>query len=143
MPADIRLFTLEEANALARELAPGLGRLIELRARLAELDLKGEVLGLTVSAGGTAQNAEARELRELQARRTAIATELTEGVRLIHDRGCLLKDLESGLLDFYTLVGDRLVFLCWKLGEPEITHWHTLQSGFSGRQPLSRIHEIE
>ena len=143
MPAEIRLFTLEEANALVRELKPGLERLVELKAQMDRLDVQGEVLGLTVSAGGNSRNAEAIELKSLQARRAKIADELSEGIRLIHDRGCVLKDLERGLLDFYTVVGDRLVFLCWMLGENEITHWHTLQGGFAGRQPLSRIHDIE
>jgi hypothetical protein len=143
MPAEIRLFTLEEANAQVRELRPGLERLVELKAELDRFEVKGEVLGLTVSAGGNSQNAEALELREIQSRRAAIAQEISQAIRSIHERGCLLKDLDSGLLDFYTLVGDRLVYLCWKLGEPEITHWHTLQGGFAGRQPLSRIHEIE
>ena len=53
-------------------------------------------------------------------------------------RGCVLKDLDRGLLDFYALSGDRLIFLCWQLGESEIAHWHTLEGGFAGRQPLDR-----
>ena len=56
----------------------------------------------------------------------------------IHRRGCLIKDLELGLVDFYALAGDRLVMLCWKIDEPEIQHWHTLDGGFAGRQPLKR-----
>jgi hypothetical protein len=59
-------------------------------------------------------------------------------VRAIHERGALVKDLERGLLDFYALSGDRLIFLCWQLDEPEISHWHTLEGGFSSRQPLNR-----
>jgi len=55
----------------------------------------------------------------------------------VHRRGVLVKDLERGLVDFYALSGDRLIFLCWHLGEAEVSHWHTLEGGFSTRQPLN------
>lgn len=50
--------------------------------------------------------------------------------------GVQVKDLDSGLLDFPFQLEDRVVLLCWKQGETSITHWHTLESGFAGRQPL-------
>lgn len=143
MPAEVRIFTLDEANALARELRPGLERLLELKAALDRAEVRIEVLRLTVSAGGNDGNPEARELGDLQWERGKIAGEISTQIHHIHETGALLKDVDQGLLDFYTLVGDRLVFLCWKLGEPEITHWHTLDSGFAGRQPLSNIGEPE
>ena len=43
---------------------------------------------------------------------------------------------EAGLVDFYSLREDRPIFLCWRLGEDRITHWHEVDSGFSGRQPI-------
>jgi hypothetical protein len=42
----------------------------------------------------------------------------------------------EGLIDFPSLVDDRLVYLCWKLGEPEVLYWHELEAGFRGRQSL-------
>lgn len=48
--------------------------------------------------------------------------------------GVQVKDLDSGLLDFPCRLGDEIVLLCWKMGETEIRHWHTMESGFSGRQ---------
>ena len=50
--------------------------------------------------------------------------------------GCLLKDLNSGLIDFYSVRDHQPIFLCWKLGEDRIRFWHTLEDGYSGRQPL-------
>ena len=44
--------------------------------------------------------------------------------------------LDRGLVDFYSLMGDRLVFLCWQVSEPEVSHWHTLEDGFAGRQQI-------
>jgi hypothetical protein len=50
--------------------------------------------------------------------------------------GCVFKGFEAGLVDFYALREDRLVFLCWKLGEERIPHWHDIDAGFAGRHPI-------
>ena len=51
--------------------------------------------------------------------------------------GCEYKDRTNGLVDFPARMGDKLVYLCWKLGEPEILYWHELHAGFAGRQPVA------
>lgn len=50
--------------------------------------------------------------------------------------GCELKDLQRGLIDFPALYRGRPVYLCWLLGEPDITQYHDLDTGFAGRQPI-------
>ena len=78
----------------------------------------------------------ARDLAANSERYNTLAELISNGVSAIHRRGCLIKDMDSGLLDFYALNGDRLVFLCWKLGEKRIAHWHGTNEGFSSRKPL-------
>lgn len=51
--------------------------------------------------------------------------------------GCELKDYRSGLIDFVGRHEGRDIYLCWKLGEPAVEHWHELHAGFAGRQPVS------
>ena len=53
--------------------------------------------------------------------------------------GCVFKGFDDGLVDFYSLREDRLVFLCWRYGEERITHWHELEAGAAGRQPLDGV----
>ena len=48
----------------------------------------------------------------------------------------VVKDLDQGLVDFLARRGREQVFLCWRLGEPEIRYWHRLQDGFANRKPL-------
>lgn len=50
--------------------------------------------------------------------------------------GCLLKDVRLGLVDFPSLREGRLIYLCWKLGEPEVMYWHDLNSGYAARQNI-------
>ena len=48
--------------------------------------------------------------------------------------------LEHGLLDFPTTLDGRVVYLCWKRGEPKVSHWHEINGGFAGRQPVTTEH---
>ena len=54
----------------------------------------------------------------------------------VRDMGVLVKDLDKGLCDFPYLREDRVVYLCWHLGEDSIGYWHDRESGFASREPL-------
>lgn len=56
--------------------------------------------------------------------------------------GCIIKDLEEGLVDFLHRFEGREVFLCWKLGEDKIQHWHEIDDGYAGRQEIIRHDDI-
>lgn len=63
--------------------------------------------------------------------------ELVEIIQRLHRAGVLVKGVEEGLVDFPHLRADGAeVYLCWKLGEPELAYWHPLDTGFAGRQRL-------
>ena len=61
---------------------------------------------------------------------------IAECVRLLDDAGVQVKDLDEGLLDFPAQKDGEDVLLCWKVGEPEVAYWHSLEEGFAGRKPL-------
>lgn len=73
---------------------------------------------------------------ELRAHKDASARGLKQAVAQFEEIGCLLKDLEIGLVDFPTLYRGDEVYLCWKTGEPSITFWHRVEDGFAGRKPI-------
>ena len=137
----LEIFTVEEANRLAGEIRPDLGRLVETQRENDRVKTRIDVLRLA-AAGASPSNPDAVELADLEQRRARLADRISRGVAGIHRRGGLVKDLDRGLVDFYALAGDRLVFLCWKMDEVEILHWHTLEGGFANRQPLKRA-ELE
>lgn len=75
----------------------------------------------------------------LAVKRTAIQAsvqQVKDSIEEIDSIGVEVKDLDSGLLDFPCKLGEETVLLCWKLGEPEIAHWHTMDGGFQGRKPI-------
>lgn len=57
-------------------------------------------------------------------------------VKRIQSYGCVVKDMNSGLLDFLAKIDGREVYLCWRYGEPRVAHYHELHTGYNGRQPV-------
>jgi hypothetical protein len=141
-PMKLSLFSVEDANRVAQELRPELQRLSRIKREFDQVQSRTDVLRV-ITAGAAPENPDALDLKRLLERRAQLGDEIARGIQAVHRHGCVLKDLDQGLVDFYALAGDRLVFLCWRMDEPEVAHWHTLTGGFAGRQPLSRLHEAE
>ncbi len=122
-----RLFTQDEANHMLEDLRPLVAEVISTRARLVELQpALAPVLEKLLGNGGSRFSAELLDTFE----------RLRAAVRSIEAMGVLVKDLETGLIDFPSDRGGDVVFLCWRYGEPDVAHWHSIDAGFSGRQPL-------
>ncbi len=130
-----RFFTLDEANALVPTLQIEFGRIARARADIGPViaALGGADASMAIlqhpAEGPPGQEAEAARLR-------ALAAEITEAVERVNDLGCLVKDVDTGLVDFYALQDGDPVFLCWQFGEPAISTWHGLEEGFAGRKPI-------
>jgi hypothetical protein len=75
--------------------------------------------------------------QQLEREVNAIAREIDGYIRELTDLGVEVRSpLDSGLVDFPGLLDDRRIFFCWRLGEEAIDHWHEVDAGFAGRQPL-------
>ena len=83
------------------------------------------------------------ELNRKKNQRDKVAEQLSQTVDEIQQTGCLVKDLDSGLVDFPSLRGGEKVYLCWKLGEERIGYWHGIEEGFAGRKPLDDVQADE
>lgn len=136
----VTLFSVEQANQLLPDLRPLVEEVMRAKQELARVDRRIDVLGLA-AAGAAPENPDARELAQAVQGRSRLVEKIRRGVRSVQERGPVVKDLDRGLLDFYSLAGDRLIFLCWQLGEHEVAHWHTLEGGFAARQPLHRTEQ--
>ncbi|MGH9400748.1 MAG: DUF2203 domain-containing protein [Terriglobia bacterium] len=77
-----------------------------------------------------------QELLRKKGERQRFVERLEEVVNQIQEMGCVVKDLEMGLIDFPSLRDGQEVYLCWKLGEKRIEFWHSTEEGFAGRKPL-------
>src|SRR5258708_4453520 len=107
---DLKMFTLDEAARLLPILSQWLGELQKSRDIILALEVEIDALELVAEKDAPVLNAKVEEYTRLVNRFYFLIDE-------IHGTGCLLKDLDTGLVDFYSLQNNRVVFLCWKLGE--------------------------
>jgi hypothetical protein len=130
-----RRFTLQEAESLLPEIEGDLREAISLKSEfeLAERELQ-SINQRVIMLGGVLIDREQVQLQK--ERRDRTATSLKAVIERIQESGCIIKDLDIGLVDFTTVFGGEEVYLCWKLGEAGIRFWHGLHEGFAGRKPI-------
>ncbi len=80
-----------------------------------------------------------QEQLNLKAEIDAAAGKINGYLGELEQIGCEFKGFDQGLVDFHGRLGEREILWCWKLGEDRITHWHELEAGFEGRQPLPEV----
>lgn len=131
----ITLFTVKEANALLGEIRRPMERLRGQKREFDRMETRIDVL-LMATAGADSENPDALELASVSEKRRLLGETIGRGIARLQEKGVVLQDLNKGLCDFYSLNGDQLIFLCWHLAEPAVSHWHSLKDGYAGRRPL-------
>jgi len=136
-PSPPRLWTVDEANARIEGLSDLLPQLKSWAVRLGEVH--GELRRLAQFWGRDvdAPDSPDHELKSrLEAEWKNLSHRLDEAVTALRSEGIEVKELDSGLIDFYAVRDGELVLLCWRRGEPAVAYYHTLEGGFRSRRPL-------
>ena len=144
-----QFYTLDRANARIPEVR---AILEDLRARRLELlglrdrmraatqaEVPGRGRSLVDDALTDASPGEPESPRVLAARIQAIIDQMQAAVERLDTWDVMLRDIETGLIDFPALVSGRQVWLCWRLGEDDVAWWHELSAGVAGRRPLAEL----
>jgi hypothetical protein len=130
-------FTLVEAQSLIPEMNRLLRQALDAKAEYQDAErVIREFSEHVMMMGGVIVDRE-RAL-EARARRDNAAARLRECIEAVLETGCLVKDLDIGLVDFPTLFRGVEVYLCWKLGEIGIAFWHGVDEGFRGRKAIDQ-----
>lgn len=128
----MKLFSPEKVNALIPVVVPLLEELWSKRRALAIALLENDP-ALRAAAGRVrtpaARRNDARRLTELKA-------DIVRMINRVEAHGCVVKDLDLGLLDFPAMRDGRPVYLCWKPGEEEVAYWHATDETFVDRKEL-------
>jgi hypothetical protein len=130
----MKLFSPERANALIPKLEPLIEELLTRRR-----DLAIKLLESDPALHHTPPR------RRLAAARSALPPprfgelkhEIGRLIYRIETLGCVVKDIDLGLVDFPSMRDDEPIYLCWKIGEPSVAHWHGLDEGFAARKQLT------
>lgn len=129
----LKLFTLEEANKLIPRLTDLIQKLRQERERILALEVEIDTLELITQKD---ESGAAPPLNSKVEEYTKIVHDFYHWVDEVHSYGCFLKDIDLGLVDFYTLYKGRVVYLCWRLGDPQVAYWHEVGRGYLSRQPI-------
>ncbi len=97
------------------------------------------MLRLLARSGTSSSNPDRVAYGETLERYKEAAQRFESIVTSIVDEGCLLKDLDRGLIDFHYVMDGRLVYLCWLHGEDAVKYWHSIEEGFAGRKPIGTL----
>ena len=123
----MRYFGVEEAN----RLIPLLTRtFIQVRPWVARAQALVRELESLQDAG-----ARPERTAPLRAERDDLIEKIRVQLEQFQELGMEVKAAD-GLVDFRALKAGRPVYLCWRFGEPVVSHWHELEGGFAGRQPI-------
>lgn len=130
----MRLYTVQEANRtlpLVRRIVDDIvTTYAKWQATVREFEL---------ASAGVRADAPDERATSLQADAQRLAAEIAGFVRELEQLGVEFKGYDLGLVDFPSLMGDRTVYLCWRLGEPDVRYWHELDGGYAGRQPIEPL----
>jgi len=132
-----RFFTLQQAEQLLPVVESAIRDAIALKSQYQEAEEEWQNFSRRVTMLGGVL-VDHSKIADRKSHRESIVLRLKEAIEKIQDQGCVIKDLDIGLVDFPTLLRGEEVYLCWKLGERGIGFWHGVQEGFQGRKPIDR-----
>jgi hypothetical protein len=131
-----KLFSLSEAEHARRQVEPLLIDAMQGRKQMSDLEegLSGIANRIQIMGGVTVNYDVAARMRtDLN----QVVAKVKDALDQIQATGCIVKDLDSGLVDFPSVIKNEEVYLCWRLGEDRIRFYHRQDEGFSGRKPIN------
>ncbi|MGH9396210.1 MAG: DUF2203 domain-containing protein [Terriglobia bacterium] len=130
-----RYFNRQEAEELLPMIGKSLEEALKQKQSLDHLDEDlSQAAARIMMLGGSVPPYQ--ELARKRGERQQFVANLEGTIERIQETGCVVKDLEMGLIDFPSLRDGQEIYLCWKRGERRIEYWHSMDEGFAGRKPL-------
>jgi hypothetical protein len=132
-----RFYAIDEANGILPEVERILTALRDQRGEL--IELRDRVVAASPPDDETPTPRAAEQIRLLRLGMQGLIDQMQAGVARLVEMDITLRDISTGLIDFPALVSGRPIWLCWRLGEADVAHWHPHDEGFDTRRPLSEL----
>lgn len=130
-----KYFTLSEANRTLPLVKRIVADVTALHPKWRDLVYRYEL----IAARARPEWGESEEQLALRNQIEDVARQMNDYLRELEEIGCVFKGFEEGLVDFHGTLDGRDMLWCWKQGEQEITHWHEVEAGYAGRQPIPEV----
>ncbi|MBI2583772.1 MAG: DUF2203 domain-containing protein [Candidatus Aenigmarchaeota archaeon] len=137
-----RIFTIDEANSLVPLLEKTFDKVFELSSvmHILSKDLR-DLVNVWGDSIFSEKNPDNKYYKELLSKRDEVTEIINRSLNKLHSLGCIIKDVDKGLVDFYHRHNSKTVFLCWRYGEKKIQFWHDMSAGFIGRRNVEDLVE--
>jgi hypothetical protein len=132
-----RFYAIDEANAALPEVERILAALRDQRSEL--IELRDRVVAAAPDDEENPPAGAAEQIRLLRLGMQGLIDQMQAGVARLIEMDITLRDISTGLIDFPALVSGRPIWLCWRLGETDVAHWHPHDEGYDTRRPLSEL----
>jgi hypothetical protein len=132
-----RYYVIDEANAAIPEVERILIALRDQREEL--IARRDKVVELSPADDTTLAPGVGDQVRLLRLSMQGLIDQMQAGVARLVELDITLRDISTGLIDFPALASGRPIWLCWRLGEGDVAHWHPVDEGFDSRRPLSEL----
>lgn len=131
-------FTVAEANAMVPWLEQVFFRIMQLHRHIQSIFQRLSMTGNVPKSENFSLNppGASPQLVDDLATLKMLLDELKNQLVSILDRGVIVKDLETGLVDWYSQREGQDILLCWRYGEKSVDYWHPLDTGIKGRRPI-------
>jgi len=123
-------YSLDEAKKLLPEVRNKLRRVLRIKKAVEIID------SISIESEDYSMQYDLLSL-ELYKKYHKLMLQMFSTLQNLTAKGVIVKDLDAGLVDFYSTHEDKEILLCWQYGEPTIKYWHYVEDGFEGRQPVS------
>ena len=135
-----RFFSVEEADKELSKIKETFDKIFHLNTRIKDIskDIQ-ELVNIWGEEIFDGKHVDHELYMERVDKRANLIQDIQSDIDEVNKVGCVVKDVDIGLVDFFHKKGENVVFLCWRYGEPRITHWHPVNSGFSNRRPLEEL----
>ena len=130
-----KLFSLTEAERTRVELEPVLLEAMEARRRAKVINDKMTELATRIQLSG-GMRFDYQQAGQQRLEQNNLESSIAQALEKIHATGCVVKDLDAGLLDFPARLNEEDVYFCWRVGEDRIRFYHRQDEGFAGRRPI-------
>lgn len=125
---DKKYFSVDEVNSVIPDISTVVQELVDLKK---SIELKIPKIKPVISKAGS-NGGGSKSLSE----HLVSISKMEELITILNKTGCILKDVNVGLIDFPHIKDGKEVYLCWKLGEKRVAFWHEIEAGFAGRKPI-------
>ena len=132
-----RFYAIDEANGVLPDVERILAALRDQREEL--IALRDRVVAAAPPEDEAPTPEAAEQIRLLRLGMQGLIDQMQAGVARLVEMDITLRDISTGLIDFPALVSGRPIWLCWRLGEADVAHWHPHDEGYDTRRPLSEL----